>query len=111
MHRGRLFLVRKSGRRPLANCGRDSGRIVGHSEAMIFRLPVNRALAVRLPQEIREFTPFGVVSLFPEGDNRVDAGSAESGDVAGREGNAEEEGGDGPESNEVGGLNAVEHGA
>jgi hypothetical protein len=87
------------------------GRLVGRSEAMIFRLPVNRALAVRWPQEMREFTPVGVVSLFPEGDNWVDAGSAESGNVAGRKGNAEEEGGDGPESSEVGGLNAVEHGA
>jgi hypothetical protein len=92
------------------------GWVVGHAEAMICslipsRVLVNRALTVRLPQEIREFTPFGVGSLFPEGDDRVDAGSAESGDVAGREGNAEEEGGDGPESNEVSGLDAIEHGA
>jgi hypothetical protein len=34
MHRGRLSLVRKSGPRPLADSGHDSGHMVAHSETI-----------------------------------------------------------------------------
>ncbi len=72
------------------DAGKGQGWVLGRHR----HLSVNRALKVRLPQEMREFTSFGVVSLFPEGDNRVDMSGSKSWNIARHKGHGKKHGGD-----------------
>ncbi len=60
---------------------------------------------------MRESTSFGVMSLFPEGDNRVDTSCSKSRNIARHKGHGKKHGRDGGKCYQVGGLDSIEDGA